>query len=460
MGSKVFDFLTESFLFDDSLIREQFKSIPEGELLKELRRYREYCLSAADDLEQEASLDTSNLKLFSGIKHVDIKLLKQSAFYVEQHVLYDPLFELSSWTPLREDKNRAAFSKLFGLPGQDTSFDRKKLSEVVAYLKALTPMVAADYVKLLPTSYFFEPPKELPVRASENGFADVVPKQLLDFFQENAVVRSVKNVGGAVIVDAKLEIGRGIFVSFKDYEMKGGMGFQLAQQQVTGVNRKERTATFTMYVPTSPPGKEEFERWVYQSINQTAGHLYRRVLLENTFATRFGASYLSDSPFIFRMLEQVVPLKDSIQTNTANALMCVELPFLDDVDAETLMKVRQEEGEAFQSFRLELDKQLRDLRLVEDPETLKIKTENALHELSEVQVNQINQKVTALKKRIFAEATVAVGSLLGAVQSGGLTLPVALLAALQGYKSYVEYQRQKKENPAFFLWKALRSKDN
>lgn len=136
--------------------------------------------------------------------------------------------------------------------------------------------------------------------------------------------------------------------------------------------------------------------------------------------------------------------------------MNIELPFLDEVDVETLMKVRQEEGEAFQSFRLELDRHLRELRLVKDPETLKIKTQNALHEISEVQAHQIGQKITYLKKRIFAEATIAAVSLLGTVQSGGLTLPVALLAALQGYKSLAEYQRQKRENPAFFLWKVLK----
>jgi hypothetical protein len=181
-------------------------------------------------------------------------------------------------------------------------------------------------------------------------------------------------------------------------------------------------------------------------------------VLENTYAARFGASYLSNSPFVFKLLEQIVPVEDSVQTNTANALMNMELPFLDDVDVETLMKIRQEEGEAFQSFRLELDKHLRELRLVKDPEALKVKAENVMHELSEVQVNQINQKLTYLRKRFLAEAMIAAGTLLGAVQSGGMILPVALLAAFQSYKSLAEYQGQKKENPAFFLWKVLKKK--
>ena len=95
MGSRVYDFLSESFLFDDSLLSEEFSDVTEAEILRELVRYREFCLSAAAELEQEASSNTSNLKLFSGIRRVGPRLLKQSAFYVEQHILYDPLFELT-----------------------------------------------------------------------------------------------------------------------------------------------------------------------------------------------------------------------------------------------------------------------------------------------------------------------------------------------------------------------------
>lgn len=456
MGTKVFDFLSDSFLFNDARIRDQFSGVTEGEILKELRRYREFCLSSAAELEREASSNTSNLKLFSGVRRVDPKLLKQSAFYVEQHILYDPLFELTSWKPPHEDHVRSAYKAFLGGSESSPSFDKLRLAKVVAYLKALTPMVAADYVKLLPTSYFFEPPEQFSLKYSENGFADAVPASLLSFFHENAVVESVKTEGGAMIIDGSFELGRGIHVRFKDHGVEDARGYWLVQQEILPGEPGDRTMRVRAYLPPWPPEQGEFDDWVFQSINQTAGPLYRRLVLENTFAGRFGASYLSNSPFVFSLLKQVVPVEDTIQANTANALMSVDLPFLDEVDVETLMKVRQEDGEAFQSFRLELDKQLRDLRLIEDPETLRVKTENALHELGEVQVHQINQKVAYLKKRISVEAAVAAGSLLGAVQSGGFTLPVALLAAFQGYKSFAEYQRQKKENPAFFLWKVMK----
>src|ERR1044072_8224987 len=97
MGSRTFDFLTESFLFYDSLIRDQFRDIPESEIVAELKRYRQFCLSVAPEIEAEIlSSPISSLRLFSGIKHVGVDLLKQATFYVHQHILYDPLFRIDA----------------------------------------------------------------------------------------------------------------------------------------------------------------------------------------------------------------------------------------------------------------------------------------------------------------------------------------------------------------------------
>jgi len=150
---------------------------------------------------------------------------------------------------------------------------------------------------------------------------------------------------------------------------------------IESVSGEDASVELLLSKTTAPPEREEFEAWVFQSINQSAGRIYSRILAENLFASRFNASYLSDSPLVFELLEQTVPLKDDVSINTTNALLNMELPFIENVDVETLMRVRTDEGEAFENFRVALDKQLRDLRLESDPGKLKIKTENAMHEL-------------------------------------------------------------------------------
>lgn len=451
MGSIVYDFLADSLLFDESLIADKYSRVPENEISKELQRYREFCLTVALELEAEVQANDSNLKFFSGIKRISIPLLKQSAFYVQQHVLYDPLFSLTH-TPTEQSK---AMNEFLGM--RETPLDKGELAKTIRYLKVLTPMVAADYVKLLPTSYLLEPPKEVPFTHSENRFRERIPESLHDFMHGHAIVESGQQVeGGGIAFDGRFEIGRLIGVRFKDHDFLDSFGYALTQQEVIKLDRETGYVEFGWTLPDSPPDKAMFDAWVEQSVNQAAGGVYQRVLLENVLSVKFGAFYLTNSPFIFELLEQMVPVQDTIKANTANAVLNLNLPFLEDVDVDALMRVRTQDGEAFENFRLELDRHLRELREVNDPDTLRIRTENVVHELAEVQVHRIGQTLSSLRKKFFAEVSLVAASLCGTVQSGGLTLPVALIAGFQAYKSFMEYQKEKRVNPAFFLWRVLK----
>ena len=128
----------------------------EQELKNELRAYREYCLAHIREIEEEAAASGSALKMFSGMERVELNLLKQSAFYVEQHVLQDPLF------PLTHEGGHMNEAMRSYLRFPDSDINREKLSSVLKYLKSLTPMVAANYVKFLPSSYLFEPRENIP----------------------------------------------------------------------------------------------------------------------------------------------------------------------------------------------------------------------------------------------------------------------------------------------------------
>jgi hypothetical protein len=447
MGSRIYDFLADSFLFDDSLITDKFLCVSDNDVWKELQCYREFCLSVAPELESEVLSNKSSLKLFSGIKQPGIPLLKQSAFYIQQHVLYDPLFALTH-TPTEESK---AMNEFLGM--RDTPLDKAQLALTLRYLKELSPMVASDYVKLLPTSYLLEPPKEAPFTHSENRFRERIPESLHDFMHRHAIVESGKQVEGGIQFDGRFEIGRLIDVHFKNHDRQDSYGYALTAQEVIEFNREAGYVKFRWTLPDTPPDKATFDAWVYQSVNQAAGGIYQRILLENILSRKFDARYLTNSPFIFELLKQIVPAEDTIETNTANVLLNINLPFFDGVDIESLMRIRLQDGEAFENFRLELDKQFRELRQVKDLDVLRTKTENMMHELMEVQVHRVDKTMASLKKKFFAEAVVVGASLYGAVQSGGLTLPIALMVAFQAYKSLTEYQRQRGDNPAFFLWR-------
>lgn len=172
-------------------------------------------------------------------------------------------------------------------------------------------------------------------------------------------------------------------------------------------------------------------------------------------SSRFRASFLTTSPLVLELLREIGSIKNNVSTDTANFFLNFELPFLDDVDESTLMKVRQQDGEVFQNFRSELKKRLLELRAERDPKMLKTKSENLYHELSEIELPRLDRKVRSLQKKVLAEAGIVIAGLSSSVYTGGSGVLAAAMAAFQGYKTYEDYRREVRLNPSFMLWQVL-----
>jgi hypothetical protein len=256
----------------------------------------------------------------------------------------------------------------------------------------------------------------------------------------------------------ELKPSREIIIRFNNHTSHG-YGYILWESEFEPLDEPEGQFRTVMTLPHNPPDLDTFGNWVNQSFHLSCKKAYDEVFERSLIADRFGASYLTESRFVFDLLSQFFSIKNDIPTNTANVLFNIELPFLEKVDISALMEIRMNYGEEFQNFRLYLDRQFRDLRLVKDPDELKLKAENALHELNDVQIQAINQKVVQIRKSAVFDAVILVGGLLAAVQTGPWSiagLAAAATAAARGYKPFVDYSSQVRQNPAFFLWQALK----
>jgi hypothetical protein len=263
MGSIVFDFLTESFLFDENRIESAFAGQSDDEINAELRRYREFCLAHLGELEQEALRSKSALRVFAGVQRVSLRTLKQSAFYVEQYVLPDPLFVLTSESTHLDEGVRSY------LGFQERTLNRAELATVLRYLRALTPMVAHDFVRFLPVSYLFEPPAETPICYSENYFDDVLPSEIMDFFRERAIVRSLRKANEGWLVEDKLSVGRAIAIQFRDHDSSKVFIQHLFEQEIVDWNRDTGWPHFGCTFPTRHRRGSTFKRGcISRSIGQ------------------------------------------------------------------------------------------------------------------------------------------------------------------------------------------------
>lgn len=450
MGSITYNFLADSILFNDEEITNSYASLTDSQLENILQDYREHCLKNISDLTKEVKENKSSLKVLSSIEKMPYETLKQGALYFDQFVIYDPLFELSS----PKSKVNDVVSEYLGF--QKNEIDRKQVAEAAYLLKSVTPMIAANFLKILPLSKPFEPPKDLPLTLPINYYADDLPKELMEYCRKRAIVKSMTKVesGGWRILD-KHDLTPGIFVTFEDLHGFNGSQYNYFYQEFEKTEWPDQFIV-KMKLAEYPMNENEWNTWVFQSVNRSAKTVVDKIYLENLIANDLGATYLTDNTFTSNLLTQNLSAKETVETASASQFMNIELPFLDKIDIEKLMNIRTFEADTFTNFRIELEKQFRELRLVKDPYEIKLRQENIIHELADVQVKKINQKFDSLKRKGFIDAALLVGGLAGTVQTAGWSLLASALATFSGYKSYREYKDSLTDNPSYLLWKVMK----
>jgi len=450
MGSITYNFLSESLFFHQNSIDNNFKNESEERIEKELKNYREFCINNYNEIVNEIAKRESFLKVFSSSAETSINLLKQTALYVDQFIVSDPIFSL---TDVKSDISDVTAKYLGYL--NDGSIDRNKLKTASSFLKNVTPMVAGNYLKIFPLSYHFESPKQIPLKLPVNYYNDILPKEILNFFYDNVSVHSMEKMqkGGFQIIENKLYPCRSIAINFNDSDFKSGFIYHLTEIEVLEFNEDTNIAIYRQTLPDTIPEIENFKAWVTQSINSSSKAYFDKVFKENYIASNLNSTYLCDNDFTSKLITKNFEVKESIETFTANKIVNFDLPFLENIDIGKLMSIRELDADVFTNFRLELEKHFRELRTLSDPQIIKQKTENIFHELNDVQVQKINQKIKHINKQIAVNSLVAIGGLAGGFQTGGFSLLATAIALGKGYKDYTDFKEKAKDNPSYLLWK-------
>jgi hypothetical protein len=445
MGSITYDFLANSILFNDSEIEKQYSSLNDNQLENILQDYRKHCLTNFDDLKKEVAENQSTLKVLSGIEEIPFETLKQSALYFDQFIIYDPLFQFTH----TENETSKVVTKYLNF--EKNGINRKGLALAAKLLKSITPMIAADFVKILPISYNFEPPKETLINLPINYYADILPEDIMQYFKEKVIVQSMKqDTKGWKILD-KQDFTPGLFITFEELHSHKGSIFHFFYQEFV---KSENSNKLTL--AEYPVDKETWDVWVSQSVHSSAKAVFDKIYIENLIANDLNATYLAENTFTSNLLTLSLNMKETVENSSASQFMNLELPFLDNINIDKLMTIRTHEADLFTNFRIELERQLRELRTINDPKEIKLRQENIIHELGTVQVRKIDQKLNSLKRKGFADGILLLGGLAGTVQTAGWSLLASALASVSGYKTYRDYKDNLTENPSYLLWKVLK----
>lgn len=454
MGSVIYNFLIDSIFFHKGSLDNKFKNESEDRIRRELESYRNHCINNYQELILEIKDRNSFLKVFSSTEKTSMDLLKQTSLYVDQFIIFDPLFKQSDF--------QSDMAKVTGefLGYKTEQFDKEEIWYAANFMKEITPMIAADFVKAFPLSYHFEAPKTIPINLPVDYYNGILPKPLLEFFWENVEVRSMRkgDKEGWIVDEDKLKLSRGIVVDFKNSDYSSSMIYHLFEMEVLKIDEETGKATIAQTLPDHPPSVDHFNAWVTQSVNSAAKAYFDRVFNESFISANLDSTYLVNNQFSSDLLNKNFQTKESIPSFTATQIMNIDLPFLDNLDTQALMDIRMYQEDVFTNFRLELEKNFRELRDENDPDILKHKAENIFHELNEVQGQVIKSKVEQFKKKMAASVTIGLAGLASSIQTSGLSLLGTAVALGKGYKDFLEFHEKVKSNPAFLLWKAKRKK--
>ena len=248
MGSVLFEFLNESPLLDDAMIAEQYSSLSEKALRSELDRYREYCLAHINTLFGEVAPESKLLRHFAGASFRRMNSLKQAAFYLDAVILPDPLFPFS----YSGSHVGTTMARYLEMPATDT-IGRAELAQAAHFLLQVRPMVAANYVRFLPISYFSEPPAQLPIRYSPTQFAELLPPSILERYWDAAKVTSMKKSTAGWVLQDTLSLGRGIGIRFEGDDPASLYVYNLFAQKVLSVDEETRLVRMQWSLPDDPP---------------------------------------------------------------------------------------------------------------------------------------------------------------------------------------------------------------
>jgi hypothetical protein len=196
------------------------------------------------------------------------------------------------------------------------------------------------------------------------------------------------------------------------------------------------------------------------------GYVVRDILNQNYYSTITGTGYLTDRGVDLDVINALAPRPVQLTNALLKANFSHELPVLSGMPVNKLLRVRQDEGAAFQVYRDTLTKAINQAR-ADDPKKIK----QVFSDVVKPELHKIDLAMKSARKILVRDAivdgAVAAGFVTVGLFSGILPLNIgAVIAGLGGYH-FADRLGKKigtlglepaevRSNNYYFLWKVTR----
>ena len=442
------DFLENSFLFLNKNTANMYADYSDAAVVVELQRYKSFIdanlKNAIDEIDKSRNHINVVIDTFGLLP--DANRYKQMALYMNQVVIPDPIYELSSKSIEKND----TISSFMGMLDKG-EINRNNLIAAVNYVKGIAALIKAGFAILLPITRIHERGDDIPIVKSESLFSELLPPNLLEIYKSSARVHNIKRTNNKMVVDVEgpLTTGTTICINFDGTFGNNGMVYQYTNVKLVEDDGKGK-CVLRFTIPDSIEEKA-FNTWVEQSINQAAARHFRAREAELLLAREMGCMYLTDSTLTAEALRCVVDNNDDGERTSA--AISLDLPVIESLTAEDIIEIRNNYGDAFENFRNDLNLKLSKLNDIDD-NTIFLKTVQQIeNEIINTTIQDLEKEKRKLSKMLHWDAAATVGTLVASYYTGGLTTVGSVAALANGIKDFGKYRVEVKEHNGFFMWK-------
>jgi len=396
-----------------------------------------------------------------------LPIIKQLAIYAGRIYIHDPIIPLALDWPAMDFIH--PYTIQYPSHAEKAEYFRTTLAETIKELMDLLPLVEARVVHVVPTDLviprkdpraayaddLYGPQGSFPRLTGEEE--QEIPPSLKIFFDDRIRVLPATyiNKEQTILWNQQLSPRNMIAVFFED----DPIAHYYHLFNVSAVDGEEGRVMMFF----SPEGKQEvdpdtFRNWVEGEKLKTALERFHRLHNDLVTAAMARARFITSLPTSRDMaLLNPSARSDDAGTKAVTALLNLELPFFEKVDLVAIAKARQDEL-SFEEFRAALDKAFKEIEGLPGSTRFQEQVDEISRDLLLLPVKRIEQRMTTLRRNVFIDVGLSVGSLGATLITQGNTLisAAAIIAATKAFEMYRKHKAEEDELrqlPGFFYWK-------
>lgn len=442
MSNIAFDFLTESFLFNESASNYAKRTI--DELDKELQKYQKYILNHLTEINAEVYKEYNFIQPLSNKRILPSKEdLLHGCIFLDTYLIDDPIFKFNIKQMKFADVERISM----GMEKLSDDEIKGELSSYAEYMKSLTTGVNVEngYIKFYPFSLWLQPVFN-PVIKIPDLSIEGIPENVYDWLYKQIEVKNLEKNR----TNPNLKISNKILLDFKDDTSDSAY---IAHYHVMIPEKFEKDHVIVRFDGNYIPSEKEYESWVNEEIIKYIKSKIEYFVFRDSLCSYFNSPICLCNNFQknFYSTNYSLSQKDHMYKLGFD----LNIPGLEKMDFDKAMEIRKNAHWSFVELQKKIKEDSNQLRAANDEKVYK----DIIKQIENDYLNAIKSTHTILDsmKKLFSFNNLT-NMVLAAhsYYTGQFSNVTTGLTVINGLYNAYDITKTQLSNPMYFLKKMMK----